>query len=230
MNRKNNDIIVRENLKQYIKGGGLILDYRMSEEFSNKAEEVVGKSMFESKLQKLKDVLKKLDIKNTDAIKNTCLNEDESNKVNAKIAELKSLAEKVDLKKQTVAVLKDKALESFDIACASNCVKDLKDLDMINADLQKQMEKLNFMVSSSNADYEKQLLELKTNFDNFNFYDCIPDFGEGYSENAINDYKKIKANAMIDAFFTELSPQEKHDVLYNNEDIKRCYQNVGENI
>lgn len=230
MNNSLNEIIVKENLKQYIKGGGLIMDYRMSEDFSKKAKSEVEKSIMENKLSRLKDVLKKLDVKDSDVIKNTCFSEEESKLINTKIAELNNLVENVGLKKQTIKLLKEKALESFDIAGASNCVKDLNNLDTISSDLENQIEKLNFKVSSSSVDYEKQLVELKTNFDNFNFYDCIPNFGDNYNENVVNDFKKIKANDLVKEFLNELSPQEKDDVLNNNEDVKRCYQNVGENI
>ena len=68
MNKQVNDIIVKENFKQFILNGGLSnMNYWIDEDFNKQAESVVSKSILKSKVARLNKTLENLHLTDSQA-------------------------------------------------------------------------------------------------------------------------------------------------------------------
>jgi len=227
-----NDIIVKENFKQFILNGGLSdMNYWMDEDFNKQAEGVVSKSILKTKVGRLNKTLENLHLDETQPIfSKTCLTDEESRAIKTQLDNLNGAKEKIMLQKQMLETCKEKALADFDLSKLSKYVEEIKEIDKTLAGVESECKTFASKIDESGAEYKNQMEDLKVAMGNFNFQEASPKFDEKYSANVVSDFKEQKAREYVKSFISDLTPSEQEQVLNENENLKRYYSNVGENI
>lgn len=224
-------IIEKYKMKNFFEKGGLgYMKCAMTDDFNKTVYDAIEKSMFENKLNKVCNIIKKLNISN-DVPKfcKTTFSVDKANEIEKSLNDVNVTREKLLIKKWSLEICKDKAISDFDLSNAVKYVSELDDLNKLILEVEKKCKVVDDEVKNSELDYQNQILSIKENYDNIDIMECVPAFGDEYSETVVNDYKIERAKACVNNFLSDL-PTSQAELAKNNEIIKRYVINVGENI
>lgn len=226
MNLNLNSIIKRKRFDNYLKNGVSNMEYRISEEFSKKAEKIIMEDEINERLVVLNNQLKFLDaFKEVD---NVTLSDNEMQDIKLNLNKIEDSVGVLNFKKDNLQVMLDKSLSNINIADSIRLKEELngveKDIDKFN------VEKLNLesKIKNSQLDYDMQMMKIRDKYNNVDIFKNEIDSSE-FSSNVISSYKKEKASNLINQFLESLPEEKQKQILNENEDWKG-YVNVGENF
>lgn len=229
-NKEINRIIKRHNLKLFIKGGGKnVMDYRISNEISEKAKIEVEQSMFLSRINILNKKIADLKIDSSMPDLNTCLTADELNTINQKKSETLELMENLTRKKDALNICKENALSRFELSEASALVKQLDEIETLLKDSKRKSDEIDMKLCDSEDEYSIQMEKLISEVGE-NCFTLSLDVVSNYPENVINGYKANVAKNAVSEFVSTLSDQQKSYLLNEKNELSRYIKNVGEDI
>ena len=207
------------------------MNYWIDEDFNKQAESVVSKSILKSKVARLNKTLENLHLTDSQPIfSKTCFDKQEGEVIKGQLDKLNVAKEKLLLQKQMLETCKEKSLADFDLVKLSKYVDDLKEIDKSLDGVKTEQESFAGKIAESSAEYARQMEDLKGAMGDFDFREASPKFDEKYSANVVSDFKEQKAREYVKSFISNLTPNEREQVLSENENLKRYYSNVGENI
>lgn len=219
-------IIARRNYKNFILGGGNLMDYSFNNQISDDAKKEIEKSILQTKINVAKKKIDALNIDLTEQIyEKVCFDDVESKTIKSKLDEIDTSLMRLSDKRVAIDTFKDDALSRLDIIVAKKYVDQLKDIDALIKSLDDEKSELESKISASHEEYDLKMSQLKAEAETNGGFDEL-----NYPKTIINDYKKIVAKQVVSDFMQDLTDNQKDFVLKESKEIERYYDDVGENI
>lgn len=220
-------IIARRNYKNFILGGGNLMDYSFNNQISDDAKKEIEKSILQTKINVAKKKIYALNIDLTEQIyEKVCFDDVESKTIKSKLDEIDTSLMRLSDKRVAIDTFKDDALSRLDLMVAKKYVDQLKDIDVLIKSLDDEKSELESKISASHEEYDLKMSQLKAEAEtNGGGFDETK-----YPKAIINDYKKFVAKQVVSDFMQDLTDNQKDFVLKESKEIERYYDNVGENI
>lgn len=220
-----NVLIRRKKFNNFIRNGEGYMNYRISDDISKKAKQIIENDEINERLIILKNQLNFLGIdENVSGISNT----DDVMFAKDNINKLQEVKEILNFKKVGLESLLNDKLSNFDIAGSVKVKEDLADVVKTLEENHQKEKELLMIVANDKIDYDNQMIKLKQKYDDVDILKHEID-ETNFSASVINDYKRFRASALVSNFLDSLSDEKRMQVLNDNENLKG-YMNVGEDI
>ncbi len=216
-------IIRRTNYNEFLKNGGN-MDFRISEELSCKAKQIIEDDEIREGLEKLKS---QINILSTNSAGLKVYDSAEVDNATTQLADIQKLRDSLNFKKESLNSILNEKYSRFDIM---GSVELKEQLDKINVEMESLKEKEKMyenVISSDQSKYQEQMREIRDQYDSVDVLSEGIDF-VGFSQSVVSDYKRERASKLVAQFLETLPEDKKGQVLAESEDLKG-YINVGEN-
>lgn len=223
LNYNLNLIIKRKNYNEFIRNGGN-MNFRISEELSSKAKQIIEDDEIKEGLEKLKSQIKSLSTTSEDL---KVYDSTEVEDATSQLENIQKSKDSLNFKRESLSGMLSEKYSRFDIM---GSVELKEQLDKINLDIESLAEKekiYNDIILSDQSKYQEQMQEIKDKYDSVDVLGDGVDF-PGFSKSVVNDYKRERVSKLVTQFLETLPEDKKGQVLAESEDLKG-YINVGEN-
>ena len=220
-----NEIIRRKNYQNFLLNGEVIMDYRISNECSNKAKQFIENDEINERLKVLKNQISFL---NDVCENNTTFTNEELVDINRNVDILNNGIDVLNFQKQTLQSGIEQNYNDMNIKCAVDLKNKLLGIEEQLGGLRKEKGKLEEKIKSSRLDFDVQLIKLREKYNDAEIN--ISQFEDAdFSNSVVIEYKKERASKLVNDFMITLTPEKQKEILDNNQDLKGLV-NVGENI
>lgn len=200
------------------------MNFRISEELSSKAKQIIEDDEIKEGLEKLKSQIKSLSTTSEDL---KVYDSTEVEDATSQLENIQKSKDSLNFKRESLSGMLSEKYSRFDIM---GSVELKEQLDKINLDIESLAEKekiYNDIILSDQSKYQEQMQEIKDKYDSVDVLGDGVDF-PGFSKSVVNDYKRERVSKLVTQFLETLPEDKKGQVLAESEDLKG-YINVGEN-
>jgi len=223
-----NDFIRRKNYQNFIKGGIDKMSYRISDEVSKNAIQLIEDESLKERLIVLNNQIDFLTGSENSVIENTVFSEEDAKKLKEQLSQNNNSIDVLNFKKDALLVNLDDALSKINI---EEVVKTKSELSEINQQLDKLLSsncEIENKIKSSRNEYDLQMVKIRDKYDDVDITSRGLEDSE-FSKTVIVDYKKERATKLANQFLETLTPEKKQQILSENKELNDLVY-VGENI